>query len=128
MYVYAATTKVTWGTWTTGSEIIRGNAKPTIETTRVFCETTNKSSCARKKIKNVTATDLFPFANQCPRQAIRPLIDQSRQSAWIPSSSQEQFFLVPFWVVCQASSKNRPLSYHCYWFHLEPHRWRTRCC
>ena len=27
-----------------------------------------------------------------------------------------------------ASSTNRPLSLHCYWFHLEPHRWRTRCC
>ena len=27
-----------------------------------------------------------------------------------------------------ASSTNRPLSHYCYWFHLEPHRWRTRCC
>ena len=32
---------------------------------------------------------------------IRPLIDQSRQSALIPSSSQELYFLVPFWVVCR---------------------------
>ena len=46
--------------------------------------------------KYVAVTDLFPFPNQCARQAIRPLIDQSRQSALIPSSSQELFFLVPF--------------------------------
>ena len=82
----------------------------------------------------VAATDLFPFTNQCPQQAIRPLIDQSRQSALILSSSQELFLLVPFlgsvltvrepW----ASSTNRPLSHHCYWFHLEPHRWRTCWC
>ena len=47
------------------------------------------------------------------------------QSALIPSSSLELFFLVPFgrtdnvrepW----ASSTNRSLSHHCYWFHLEP--------
>ena len=25
-----------------------------------------------------------------------------------------------------ASSTNRSLSHHCYWFHLEPYRWRTR--
>ena len=55
------------------------------------------------------------------------------QSALIPSSSQELFFLVPFFGVSTvrepwASSTNRPLSHHCYWFHLELHRWRTRCC
>ena len=44
----------------------------------------------------VAATDLFPFANQCPRQAIRPLIDPSRQSAMIPSSSRT-IFSSPFW-------------------------------
>ena len=44
----------------------------------------------------VAATNLFPFVNQYPHQVIRPLIDQSRQSALIPSSSQELFFLVPF--------------------------------
>ena len=47
------------------------------------------------QLKNYLYIDLFPFANQCPRQAIQSLIDQSRQSALIPSSSQELFFLVP---------------------------------
>ena len=47
------------------------------------------------------------------------------QSALIPSSSQELFFLVPF---CRTgkvrepwtSSRNRSLSHDCHWFHLEP--------
>ena len=53
MYVYAATTKVTWETWTTSLETIRTNAKPTIETTRKFWETANKSRNTRKSIKNL---------------------------------------------------------------------------
>ena len=32
---------------------------------------------AELDLGTVAATDLFPLANQCPRQAIRPLIDQS---------------------------------------------------
>ena len=31
----------------------------------------------KKKNKSVAVTDLFPLANQYPRQAIRPLTDQS---------------------------------------------------
>ena len=46
------------------------------------------------------------------------------QSALIPSSSQELFFLVPSFCVSTvkepwASSTNRSLSHDCYWFHLE---------
>ena len=46
------------------------------------------------------------------------------QSALIPSSSQELFFLVPSFCVSTvrdpwASNTNRPLSNDCYWFHLE---------
>ena len=48
----------------------------------------------------------------------------NRQSALIPSSFQELFFLVPSFCVSMvrepwASSTNRSLSHHCYWFHLE---------
>ena len=47
------------------------------------------------------------------------------QSALIPSSSQELFFLVPSFCVSTVrepwvSSTKRSLSHHCYWFHLEP--------
>ena len=32
---------------------------------------------SRSRDRGVAATDLFPFANQCPRQEIRSLTDQS---------------------------------------------------
>ena len=45
-------------------------------------------------LKSVAVTDLFPLANQCPRQAIRPHTDQS--GAECINSSLELFFLALF--------------------------------
>ena len=55
------------------------------------------------------------------------------QSALIPSSFQELFFLDPFLVGWQTGS-HEPAAQtdlchiHCYWFHLELHHWRKHCC
>ena len=74
----------------------------------------------------VAATDLFPFVNQCPllRESVThwPI---NWQSALIPSSSQELFFLFLSFCVSTgrepcASSRNTSFSHDCHWFHLEP--------
>ena len=60
---------------------------------------------------SVAATDLFPFANQCPRQAIWPYTDQSPGRAhWFLLSLSRTIFLVLLVVSRQPQSHDRPLT------------------
>ena len=92
-------------------------------------------SCSQDFANPVTVTDLFPFANQCPHQAIRLYTDTTnqRQNVLIPFFPLELFFLVLFGsrpVVREhlVSSQDRLLSRPLLrTFHMERILWRTRC-
>ena len=78
------------------------------------------------QIKKCSSHRSISFRESMPRP--RDLVTHwpiNWQSALIPSSSQELFFLVPSFCMPTvrepwAGSTNRSLSHDCYWFHLEP--------
>ena len=73
----------------------------------------------------VAVTDLFPLANQCPTKRFDHSLTNQGQSALIPFSSQELFFVAffgsrPTVREHQVSSQDRPLSRHLLrTFHME---------
>ena len=78
----------------------------------------------------VAITDLFPFTNQCPCQAIWPLTDQSEAECIDSFFPSRTIFSSPFWKSRQVrehlvSSQGRPLSCPLLrTFHMDQLHWR----